>query len=206
MWLGVWKENIPNKPYEGGRNPLNLPTWHLLYLWVDSYPNPGVETWSPLWKPHTEKSSPSPFQILTTMFISAIGAAAFTSDFQNPYNLLTTPAVESMKPLVKTPQKCLLFRRYMLLSIIENKSSELCLNRTSLLTKSRPSNRVVAIRKWPSDTASTLSLHRLSLSSAITHVTSMDATESVCVYSMRTKANTVIISSIHNYYKMITVP
>lgn len=87
----------------------------------------------------------------------------------------------------------------MLLSIIENKSSELCLNRTSVLTKSRPSNRVVAIRKWPSDTASTLSLHRLSLSSAMTHVTSMDATESVCVYSMRTKANTVNISSIHNY-------
>lgn len=140
------------------------------------------------------------------MFISAVGAAASTSDFQNPYNLLITLAVESLKPLVKTPQKCLLFREYVLLSIIENKSSELCLNRTSVLTKSRPSNRVVAIRRWPSDTALSLSLHQLSLSSAMTHVTSMDATQYICVYSMRTKANIDIISSIHNCYNMFTGP
>lgn len=185
---------------------MNLPTWHLLYLWVDSYPNLSVETWSPS-ESHTQKNHLlPPFKILTTMFISAVGAAASTGDYQNPCNLLKTLAVESLKPLVKTLQKCLLFREYLLLSIIENKSSELCLNRTSVLTKSRPSNRVLAIRKWPSDTASSLSLHQLSLSSAMTHVTSMDATESICVYSMRTKASTVIISSIHNYYKMITVP
>lgn len=82
------------------------------------------------------------------MFISAIGAAASTSGFQNPYNLLTTLSVEYLKPLVKTLQTCLLFREYVLLSIIEIKSSELWLNRTSVLTKIRPSNRVVAIRKW----------------------------------------------------------